>query len=482
MFQPPYELLPVHALVAVSLTLAAAAPAGAACVHPDGDDGCETTIQAGIDIAAAGEIVDIAKGVYFENVVVPPGLDGLVLRGKSAKKTIVDADAPNTGIGIDVRSNNVRIEGLTVRNGIDAGISLMAGTSGALLVGVAIVGADGHCLVNDATGTTVAGGTFRGCDDGIESTGADLTVADSEFLQLDSAGIDHDADRLTVTDSTFRMIDADGINAAGSDTRVAGCKFERIFDFAVEVDGPGARLVDNKVEVANRGLDIGAGLIGDSSAARVTGNKISNVFGNGVRWFCSTTCLEADVSGNKISWVFDDEAIDLSSDEGTLTVLGNKISEVREEALFLRTSGAAADVAVVDGNKIKRAGYVRSDVVCFDGGGILFSNNSVVGAGGTGLRIDRADIGAILDGNKFSGGLSTGIQVGGNAGTNSVGVALTGNKVKKNLGAGVELLADAIDTALSENKLSKNGTDLCDGGTTTMLDGTNKFDTVAPCS
>jgi hypothetical protein len=69
------------ALALALLPASAALPASAVlCVDP-GDADCQATIQAGVNAAAVREVVQVAGGLYLEEVAI--ATQGLVLRGGS---------------------------------------------------------------------------------------------------------------------------------------------------------------------------------------------------------------------------------------------------------------------------------------------------------------------------------------------------------------------------------------------------------------
>lgn len=112
----------------IGLTIAAilagcASPGLAATVCVDPDDGaCHATIQDGVDAAAAGDTVDIAKGTYFEAVVIPAGKDGITLTGKAVidAHEAEDPNHPDGSPSIIVNSNDVSVEKITIYNGSPA--------------------------------------------------------------------------------------------------------------------------------------------------------------------------------------------------------------------------------------------------------------------------------------------------------------------------------------------------------------------------
>src|SRR5262245_41519972 len=69
----------LHIRLAVAFVLfTSAASHAVVCVDPDNAN-CEATIQAGVDAAAADEVVQVAPGLYNEEVTI--GTAGVILRG-----------------------------------------------------------------------------------------------------------------------------------------------------------------------------------------------------------------------------------------------------------------------------------------------------------------------------------------------------------------------------------------------------------------
>jgi hypothetical protein len=79
-------------LLVLTPTLAVAA--ASVCVNPGGTDGCFATIQAAVDVASPGTVIDVAAGTYAESVVVPTA-KRVTIRGAGAGATILQGDGVN---------------------------------------------------------------------------------------------------------------------------------------------------------------------------------------------------------------------------------------------------------------------------------------------------------------------------------------------------------------------------------------------------
>jgi len=98
-------------------------------VNDPGEDGSQAhpfdRIQEGLNVSGSGDVVDVAGGVYYEEVTISKGRSGVSLVGEQG--AIVDGEGKRNGIRIGVYMvpdylYNVTVMGLTVRNcvkGID---------------------------------------------------------------------------------------------------------------------------------------------------------------------------------------------------------------------------------------------------------------------------------------------------------------------------------------------------------------------------
>jgi parallel beta-helix repeat protein len=71
------------------------------------------TIQAAINAANSGDTIEVASGVYNENIVVNKSVS---LVGKNPSNTTIDGSGTERNT-VHVTANNVRIEGFTIQNG-----------------------------------------------------------------------------------------------------------------------------------------------------------------------------------------------------------------------------------------------------------------------------------------------------------------------------------------------------------------------------
>lgn len=269
----------------LALALASATPAAhAAKLHVPKDF---PTIQQAIDAAAPGDVILVAPGTYPETLTIE-AKSGLTLRGKKAKKVIVDGGgAVDPLLQIGGSSQDIAIERLTFRNAGASGleVSLATGVSirdcrieevGAtgLLVGLA-TGVEVRDTILRATGqfgvTSVANGfVLRSCR--IEDTGAaavrlfgsGVAAIDNEMLSAGGAGFE---------------IGLGGLSAAS--VLLADNRIEAPSGAGIDV-GPGASdclLVGNDIRAAG---ESGVVVRDGSTGVVVAGNAVRATLGSGL--------------------------------------------------------------------------------------------------------------------------------------------------------------------------------------------------------
>ena len=76
--------------------------------------GCDyTSIQAAIDAAAAGDIIEVAEGTYNENISIPKSL---TLQGEGRDLVTIEGVSPTTDSGVlEIKADNVIIDGFTIQ-------------------------------------------------------------------------------------------------------------------------------------------------------------------------------------------------------------------------------------------------------------------------------------------------------------------------------------------------------------------------------
>jgi hypothetical protein len=392
--------------------LAVPAAAGTVCVSPTGGGACRTTIQGGVDAAGAGDVVSIAAGMYFENVVIPSGKDGLQLVGASRLGVILDADHPNTGDGITIQSPKVIVRNLTIRNGRKAGIRVEA--PGALLTGLRIVAVPGaiqvlagqvrqQILLNEivASSGIAAAVSLEG--------GNDDSVIKSNLITRSYRGIDASGDRLQVLSNRIVVTAEGGIVVRGKRSVVTGNSLEQTrgtAGFSLEVSGE-----NPKVE-ANRGVDVL--LFARAVCAPCTGGSFSANMATGL----GSATVGADAPGfiverNRVAALF-------FEDKGIRASL-NSVSGYLGIGFFVSGAGHS-----MSRNTATRGGFV------VQGDDITLDSNSVSLANAAGFSIEGDDgqggayTGIVLTNNKATGSNGEGFAI-----LDGAGVQMNGNSAAR---------------------------------------------------
>jgi parallel beta-helix repeat protein len=396
------------------------------------------TIQAAIIASAPGDTVLVAKGTYYENVLIATA--SITLKGSGAN-TIIDARPdPNAGTGPAIRivSPDVTVTNLRVRH---------AAPNGFMLIGVD----DGNFDISAATNVTLS----------------KVTSEHPYFYHVRATG----ADGLTLDRCTFRnngrlVIDGNGVT-------VHKCSF-KLLEIGLSVEGDDTTVTNNKFEYCS------IGFFGNGDNALIQGNTIANAMAFGLFFAGTNSTITSNTIKNGMG-IFMPGGNNIVVSKNKLTGIG-----VSPDTAALVTPGAGMFADTVTGltiekntitdclvpgvwlidcvnttvsqNTVTRTG-MRTALVLFGGG------PTIPQARGAGILIESGTGHSIVS-NKISSCPHDGLIVTAN------GVLIDGNQSSNNAEDGISLNGD--NCTLSDNVAKSNqgeGLDLT-GGNNTLANNT----------
>ncbi len=421
---------------------------GATLVVPTG----HPTIQAAVTAAVGGDTVKISPGVYFENVTVPAGKDGLKIIGSGAASTIVDGLplAPfGSGPGFFIESNNVTVSALTVRHAKGATLSgdgILCQADGCTLRDLRLLSNQDNRVDIEGNDALVANCFFSGNEsEGLELDGDAAEIVKNRAQNQDDGGFDLEGDNLLVRENIARVIeDSEGFLITG-DNNVIERTLASITDGdGFQISGNDAQVINNRAEL---GEDDGFDISGDNP--QVVGNRAQYQSNDGIRVNCLTNCATLLVQGNTaIGSNNDDEGFDIFVASGTgsgWTVAKNSARDNVQHGFRINGSDGIIreNRALRNGNETEHGFDINGD------------NNQIVANTATeneadGFRINGTS--NLISLNKASKNLLEGIHLnGGDLNT------LDGNSVSMNHADGIR--NDGTNTTVTNNKAGKNRTD-----------------------
>lgn len=174
----------------VAMTPSSSAEAATLCAGTQ--PGCYSTIGAAVAVANAGDTIEVAQGVYHEDIVIEKSLS---LLGNNPANTIIDASGLANGIYIDGLDNpglnHVTVSSFTIRNADYEGV-LITNTSYVALDNNRVTGND-RGLVLTQTGPTCPGlppfetAEDLDCGEAVHVTGLDHSMLSNNLIE-DNAG------------------------------------------------------------------------------------------------------------------------------------------------------------------------------------------------------------------------------------------------------------------------------------------------------
>lgn len=114
------------------------------------------TIQAAVNAAHTGDTIQVAAGIYFENVVVNTTV---TVTGISVSATIVDGGGNN--VVFDIQADNVELRNMTIRNGGSySGVTAYYPYGGVTILNARIIDNVVGVVLSEADGNTVEDSVF----------------------------------------------------------------------------------------------------------------------------------------------------------------------------------------------------------------------------------------------------------------------------------------------------------------------------------
>jgi hypothetical protein len=426
-----------HGVLSVALALVATAPMASADTLTVS---AGESIQAVLDVAQAGDVVNVSAGVYSGLLVING--DGISLVGKG--KVILDMYVPVTESGpegatdgIVIQSSNVSLRNLTIRHAAgSAVVSSGASLQGLVLDKLTIYNATDTAIDLDAQSVTVTRCVIRGNRDG---------------------GVKVTGDNALITRNTVRQGAGDAVAVVGDAAEVSRNKISLINnDNGVDILGDGCLVSRNSFTGV------------DDSAISLTGDNViadRNTIAGG----CEDSALlifgmNPTVTSNKLS--------DVLNGQTSIRVVSTGAGGLIDRNTIRNGNGAGidmnGDLVTVSRNKLQDTGVNRNALV-IAGNLNTISQNQVKGAHRDGLRLDGN--GNLLQANRFLNGFEDGVFV--RSGDSNL---LDGNTIRGHQSEGVE--NGGTNTVLRFNKISKNRIDVVNdttGGATIDIEDNNSI-------
>lgn len=437
------------------LFLASPAAAERLCVNPE-DAECFATIQAAVDAAVEEDEIQIAAGLYNENVVVDTA--DLAISGR--RGVWVDPDDPLMGPAFTFNAPNFELDGVRIRNGQTYGIVVAATATGGTIDGVWISGPNMSCIHNEANDLTIEGGEFQGCGIyALDHTGDGLVFEKNFIKHTGNSGILGVGNDGWIERNDFYLIGGDGIDWEGDRLGVEKNRFKVVDQDWVDIDGNGAEVIRNRAETIEGSVITG-------TEPSFESNRASYLDDHGFDWFCEAPCVPGgNVENNRVSYTSGDDAGFRSRGGVNRATFDRNRAEVTHDEGF-HTGEQTFDLTFTR-NRVKYAGGDQREA-CFDLDGMNHT-----------LRRNRAQYchgegyDFFGDGMDSAGDDARDTDLSGFfVATGLFGVSVNGGRQRDANGAGYEISMDAVNTFILRSRSSgENGQEACDEGINTVFDG-----------
>lgn len=451
---------------------AAALSANAAtiCVNPAGSGGCQTTIQAAVIAAMAGDVIKIAAGTYREAVIVPAGKDGLILQGGSAKRTIIDPNA-TANPGLDISSNGVQVIGLGINNAVNNAI-LVNGADRFVMMKSQVQNAGASCvrLTSGSDNAQFVGNRFFGCGiDAVFAGGDGLVFAKNRVTNADNNGLAVSGDDAEAAGNICENIGGDCVDVFGDNAEISKNSTLASSLRTVRVEG------DNALIQANRAVGSGGAVAVDAGDNPQVIKNTAVYSGNpGIEVNCAggaaMDCGSAQVTGNRVSVTQDGvDCFNLAFAFDGAEVVKNSGQKCNDEGVEIGGAGAA----LVEANTMSSVGTSDGDAFTVLGAGVkTLRNNRASAAGRDGFRVDEGA--HVLEENTAKNNAQNGFFL--RVDTN--GTQMTGNTATGNGEEGIQNSGDNNVFTDNEAKGNSDGQDFCDSAAnaTGTVDNGNDFE------
>ncbi len=455
------------AAVLALFSFVSSARAATICVNPN-RNACEETIQDAVDAASAGDTIELASRTFFENVVIPSGKNRLTIKG--SRSAILDAGddgiavAPNAGHAIQIGSNNVKVNGITIRNGDDDHFHLDDDVTGTKITDVLSVNAEGYFVYGGSGNddTTIRDSVIFAPDYVVFIADGDgLRFVRNQVRQASNEALGVTGDDAVVEENTLVGIEnGDAIQITGNNAEVVQNKINGIDDAGINVDGNDALVANNRLTGTYAGIEV------DGQRPVVRNNRVNGTVGGSesIEVDCDTDCTGAKLTGNETSDIGDDTyGFGISASASGMLIAENVTKRGIDTGFYLEVDGATIrDNRVVgtggdqeacfeidgDDNNIKRNVGKNCMGNGFDvsGEGNTLRQNRVRRAGDDGFVVRAGSIETTLDENR------------------SMNNGLTGFRIQDGTPA-------ATDTTVTGNVARGSRYDICDEGSTTTRSG-----------